>query len=161
MSANPMRQWPSTHWGEPRSKRRPVALPPMWCCACGTISRAPRCRGPSVSKGVPQRTAPGALGWCTRMRRFATRAIGNLYTNKARRKRADVSDPELERRVLRVYDKLRSTGAAQLARLRYAGATVTPISASGYSLPSPDVDGHGRDRASKANRGTFGVSWSL
>lgn len=125
-------------------------------CVRHDFAPAPSRRRSSVSKGVAQRTAPGALGWCTRMQRFATRSIGTLYTNKVGRKRTDVSDPGLERGALHVYDRLGSTDADQLARLRYAGATGTRISVFGYSSPSPDVNGRVRDSASKANHGTFG-----
>ena len=125
-------------------------------CVRHDFAPAPSRRRSSVSKGVAQRTAPGALGWCTRMQRFATRSIGTLYTNKVGRKRTDVSDPGLERGALHVYDRLGSTDADQLARLRYAGATDTRISVFGYSSPSPDVNGRVRDSASKANHGTFG-----
>jgi hypothetical protein len=43
----------------------------------------------SVSEVVPRRIAPGALGWCARMQRLATRGIGDLYIYKTERKRAD------------------------------------------------------------------------
>jgi hypothetical protein len=43
---------------------------------------APSRRGSSVSKGVPQRTASGALRCCTRMHQFATRGTGDLYTSE-------------------------------------------------------------------------------
>ena len=157
VSANPMRQWPPTHGGEPRRKRgADGAADDVVPCGRHDFAPAPSRRRSSVSKGVAQRTAPGALGWCTRMQRFATRSIGTLYTNKGGRKRTDVSDPGLERGALHVYDRLGSTDADQLARLRYAGATGTRISVFGYSSPSSDVNGRVRDSASKANHGTFG-----